>query len=371
MDIDTKIKKKRVYIENASPNMALADDIIDENGEVLLPRDTTLSRQSYQKLRELGIREIYVKSSEQWEEGESFESIIENSPETTISESITERDDFKNFQKKYEETSREVNQALREIAGESPANLEKLYGLVLEVIKEVKSKSDIFNYLVFIDSENDKEYAHSMNVALLCNIFSAWLNLDPIETRDLTIAGLLHDIGKLEVDPAILNKNGRLTDEEFREMKNHSLYGYRILEKQKVPKAVKLSALMHHEKIDGNGYPLGLTGEQISEYAKIVSICDIYDAMTTDRAYRKKILPFDVIRTFETSSFGELDTKYLLIFLKNIAYNYLGAKVILSDGSSGEIVFINQNALSRPMVKTRDAVIDLNVRKELFVESFI
>ena len=129
---------------------------------------------------------------------------------------------------------------------------------------------------------------------------------------------------------------------------------------------------MHHEKIDGKGYPYGLLDLQIEPFAKIISICDIYDAMTSNRVYRGKHCPFEVIKTFETNSFGQLDTSYLLIFLKNIAYMYLGVKVLLSTKEEAEVVFINNNNLSRPIVRTAsNEILDLSYKKDIYIHSLI
>jgi len=190
-------------------------------------------------------------------------------------------------------------------------------------------------------------------------VFAAWLGMNKTETANLITAGLLHDLGKLKIPLEILHKKGRLTDEEFEIMKSHTVVGYRLLQNQNIPEEMKLAALMHHERIDGSGYPIGAKDKQINEYAKIIAICDIYDAMTANRVYRGRICPFEVIKQFEVSSFGELDTNYLLTVLKNIAYTYFGSWVRLSNGISAEIVYIHQNDLSRPIVRAGDTLIDI------------
>jgi HD-GYP domain-containing protein (c-di-GMP phosphodiesterase class II) len=188
----------------------------------------------------------------------------------------------------------------------------------------------------------------------------------------LTAAGILHDIGKTRTPPEILNKQGKLTDEEFEEMKRHVVYGYRILENQSIPQDVKLGALMHHEKIDGMGYPMGLKGGRINRFAKIISICDIYDAMTANRVYRGKICPFDVIRTFERRVYGELDTECLLVFLRNIAYSFVGTWVKLNDGRVAEVLFINSSNLSKPIVRVENGdLIDLSTNNDLIIASVV
>jgi len=126
---------------------------------------------------------------------------------------------------------------------------------------------------------------------------------------------------------------------------------------------------MHHERFDGSGYPDGIKGAQINNFARIIAICDTYDAMTANRAYRSKICPFDVIKQFEADGYNKYDTSYLLTFLSNIAYIYFGSWVKLSNGEEGEVVYIHQNNLSRPVVKVGDKLIDLQKMTDVSISN--
>ena len=121
-----------------------------------------------------------------------------------------------------------------------------------------------------------------------------------------------------------------------------------------------MAALMHHEKHDGTGYPLGRVSGKIHRIASIVSICDVYEAMTSDRVYRSMLSPFSVIKQFETDKFGVLDWGYVHTFLKKLADSFIGSKVILTDGREGKIVLINKQELSKPLIQSTDGFIDLN-----------
>jgi HD-GYP domain-containing protein (c-di-GMP phosphodiesterase class II) len=142
------------------------------------------------------------------------------------------------------------------------------------------------------------------------------------------------------------------------------------LKKYDLPKGAVTCALSHHEKVDGTGYPHGLKGEKISFYAKCIAIIDIFDAMTSTRVYRVKRCPFDVIRQLEQGMYGDLDTELLLVFLKNIAENYLGAWVQLSDKATAQVVFIHPADISRPIVRTQnDKFLDLSKQRNLKIVS--
>ena len=117
---------------------------------------------------------------------------------------------------------------------------------------------------------------------------------------------------------------------------------------------------MHHEKCDGSGYPYGLKGPEIDKFAKIVTIADIFDAMTSERVYRKAMCPFSVIKSFEDEGIQKYEMKYILTFLENVSNSYLNHRVTLTNGMEGNVIFINQDDFSRPVIRTMDdQIIDL------------
>ena len=122
---------------------------------------------------------------------------------------------------------------------------------------------------------------------------------------------------------------------------------------------------MHHEKCDGSGYPYGLRENEIDKYAKIITIADIFDAMTSDRVYRKALCPFTVIKFFEDDGLQKYDLKFILTFLENVANSYLNHRVVLSNGMEGNVIFINQTAYSLPTIATTDNEI-INLQDEYY-----
>lgn len=360
---------KKIKSTEVRPNCILARDVVTKTGVVILAKNTMVNSVNFTKIEENNIKYVYV-----WEDsiddtiaaihGENTPAAIDNS-----SKSIADKLEFKEFDNTYTEKLDSTKEILESIEQGGSIDKNALFSITKDAMEKINCKSDIFAYLSYIKNTDDYTFSHSLNVSLLCNMFSKWLNLSEEETEDLTIAGLLHDIGKLKIDPKILNKKGKLTDEEFEEIKKHPVLGYEIVKDMDLPAQIKEAVLMHHEKINGTGYPSGLKGEEISNYAKIVSICDIYDAMTSTRTYRKRFCPFQVIRNFERQNFSILDTQYLLIFLQNIAYTYVGSLVKLTNGKTAEIIFINQRQMSRPIVKTDSEFIDLSKNLNLDIES--
>ncbi|MHB8065358.1 MAG: HD-GYP domain-containing protein, partial [Ruminiclostridium sp.] len=163
---------------------------------------------------------------------------------------------------------------------------------------------------------------------------------------------LLHDIGKVMIPPQILQKNSALTDEEYEIIKQHSVIGYNIL--KKIPQISEVSAMValcHHERYDGKGYLSGLVRDEIHIYSRIVAIADIFDALTSDRIYRKKISINQAIDYLTVIAAASLDSKVLCCFTKIIPPFPIGTGVILNNGEKGIVIKLNQNLPTRPVIR--------------------
>jgi len=365
--------EKKVSIRDIKPDMVLARDVVTSGGTVLLAKNTMLNNINYTKLLTSGVGYIYVVSGSIDEKTASFTE--KERMATSLEQQrrpIVKRPEFIAFQNAVDINTEEAKQCIRAISNGGNIDLAHLFSITEDIMSTLRCKNDVLTFIGFIKESDEHTYHHCVNVSLLSNLYGRWLALPENELVDLTTAGMLHDIGKTKIPDAILNKKGKLTDEEFFVMKKHPVFGYRLLQNQDIPEGIKLGALMHHEKLDGSGYPMGAREEQIGKIAKIIAICDIYDAMTSNRVYRGKICPFEVIKMFESKVYGELDTQYLLIFLNNIAYTYIGSWIRLTDGVEAEVVFINGSQLSRPIVRTLDEkFIDLSVNKNISIDSLV
>ena len=243
---------------------------------------------------------------------------------------------------------------------------------VSEIFSSCQNPSGLFDMMLCIRSLDDVTYVHSMNVALICNLFAVWLKLPKEEADHLVLSGLLHDIGKMLIPKSLLTKPTKLTAEEYKTIKNHAQLGYSILKNQSVDSHIRLAALQHHERCDGTGYPLGLTSEQLDSYAKIVAIADVYDALTAARTYREPICPLEAIGLFQAEGLTKYDPKYLMIFLDGIMHAYLNYTVRLSNGETGRIVMMHRDSLSRPVIQiSENRFIDLSKESDVTVVEII
>ncbi|RKP51297.1 HD-GYP domain-containing protein [Cohnella endophytica] len=209
---------------------------------------------------------------------------------------------------------------------------------------------------------------NSVLSAMTSYMLAKWNKFPEKDWLPIAMAGLLHDIGNVKVDAAILHKPSRLSAEEIQEMRQHTVYGFRMLEGiASMNQGVWLSALQHHERIDGSGYPMKVKGEKIHPYAKIVAIADMYHAMTSNRNYRKAESPYLVLEELHSGSFGKLDPLYVQTFIERTTQFHNGVFVKLNNGSIGEIVFSDRNHPTRPMVSLNGQIVNLAQNRQLFI----
>ncbi len=351
------LKTKRISIKDARSNMILAKDVVNSSGLIILAKDTVLNDLNQDKLKFNNIKFITIFEKED-------ENFIEN-------EYIENQEEFKNFKKNYKQNLEKLEDQFIAIGKGVGIEVNNLYGMVIDMVDNVKYKKDVLSYLGNLKKQDLHTYSHCLNVGIICNLFGLWLGYEGEDLKNLTVAGILHDVGKTQVDENLIKKPEKLTDSEYNHIKKHAYLGYKLVEDLDIPDEIKSGILMHHEKIDGSGYPLGLRDDKITTTAKIVAICDIYEAMTADRVYRPRVCPFEVIKNFEQNSYDILDTQLLLAFLQNIVYTYIGSDVMLSDNRRAKVVFINQANLSKPIVKIDDLFIDLSNEKDLYIKHIL
>ena len=285
----------------------------------------------------------------------------------TNSQKIVESNEFHDFEMDYSHALSFLKEVFSGVQNKSyTIEEDQLIKQIQPLFISRNTITELFDMIQQMHSLNDSVYAHCINVALIARMIGRWLHMEPHDLDTLTCCGLLHDIGKLVIPEEILNKPGKLTDEEFAIVKSHPKYGYELLRNQNIDSRIKKSALMHHERCDGSGYPNGLADELLSDFAMIIAIADVYDAMTAARTYRVPLSPFQVIANFEKDGFQKYHTKYIYVFLHRIATTYQNNRVMLSDGRACKIVMLNQNNLSRPIVRFDDGeVLDLSTETEL------
>lgn len=326
-----------ISINECNPGMKIAETIFNDYGAVIVAQDTIINSSIIEKLQILGLRKVKIFHT--LDIGKEKDSILIKQYNTYI------------------ET---VEDVIKDINSGKDIEMEKIEYVTNSLIDTIKDNSDIMSCIKQVREADEYTFTHCVNVSLLSMLIGKWLELDQKSIKDLVYAGILHDIGKAKIDLAILNKPGKLTDEEYEEIKKHVVYGYRILENvQGLSKDILAAVLMHHERENGKGYVLNANRDKISLYAKIVAIADVFDAMTSNRVYRAKRTPFEVFEHIRDAAFSEFDPDIALTFLSHMANYYIGDKCRLNTGEIAEIIFIDANNISRPIVKVRNECIYL------------
>ena len=284
-------------------------------GKCFSPTGCNSYIQIYRKASEKGISQLYI--------------------EDDISEGIETEDLISDETRYY--TQSVVKEVMNDILWQNRLNrVPEITKVVNNIVDELLSNDNILVNMKDIRMIDDYTFGHCTNVCILSVITGIELGYNELRLRDLGVGALLHDIGKMRIPKHILQKPGRLTSEEYEQVKQHTIYGFEILKDcDDIRAPAANAALGHHERFNGTGYPRGLTGEDTHEYAKVIAIADVYDAMTSDRVYRMGMEPYEAGSYL--TSMGDIlfDSELVNTFIKNIALYPVGSSVILSTGEKG------------------------------------
>lgn len=224
--------------------------------------------------------------------------------------------------------------------------------LVREISDSIARNPVALINLARLKTSDDYTYMHSVAVCALMIALSRQLGLSAEETHSAGIAGLLHDIGKAVMPPDILNKPGKLTDEEFAVMKTHPAEGHRLLLGNANANEMALDVVLHHhEKTDGSGYPERLSGSEISLYAKMGAVCDVYDAITSNRAYKREWDPAESLARMAEWTIGHFDPAVFQAFVKCVGIYPVGSLIRLKSGRLGIVIDQSRKSLLKPIIK--------------------
>ena len=333
------MKKVFVSVNDCVTGMQIAENVYNEYGAIVVAENTILDERIIDAIKNLGLVRIKIYNL-------NDEMIIVSGPEL--------------FRAQYNENLKSVKSILHDISSGKQIDVKMVNQATDTILSRINENRDIVSCINQMREVDAYIYTHSINVSLLSMLIGKWLKYDYYCIKSLVISGFLHDIGKGKISTDIINKPGSLDKNEFEEIKKHTVYGFKIAEVMpNLNDDILKGILMHHEREDGSGYPFGLKSDKIHDFAKIIAIADIFDAMTSNRSYRNMKCPFEVIEYMEKNSFKILDHSVLSVFLKNIVSYYIGNYVKLSTGDIGEIVYINPFNLSKPIIKAEDVYIDL------------
>ena len=345
------MRKMFVSAYECKPGMRIAEDIYNEYGAIIIAENMILDDYIIMRIQEMGFTRVKIYET---------------------SEEMVPVGKTELFKAQYNENVDNFKGILHDISEGKDIDSKRVNEATNSIILRINENRDIVNAVNEMRNSDEYLYSHSINVSLLSMLIGKWLKLDYKSIKSLVTSAYLHDIGMDKVPAEIVNKPTSLTAEEYDEVKMHCQYGFKTAETmQDMNDDILKGILMHHEREDGSGYPFGLNSKQIHDNAKIIAVADIYDAMTSKRVYRRRICHFDVIECIQRDYFRKLDQHIAGIFLNNIASYYIGEFVKLNTGAIGEIVHINQNNISKPIIRSNDVYIDLSKERSISIVELV
>lgn len=312
--------------------LILGKSIYNNFGGLLLKEGSEIKQPYIEKILELGFQGLYI------DDDISKDIEIEN----VISDEL-----------KLKSISKLKNMFMN-IENDKPIeeNIKEIGNIAEDMVDELIANRDLMVNMVDIKSFDDYTFFHSVNVAVLSIIMGIALNLNRNDLYKLGVGALLHDVGKVFINQDLLNKLEPLTGEEFEIMKTHSFNGYKYMKSNfNVPVKSYIAVLDHHEKYDGTGYPNNKVGENISLFGRIIAIADVYDALTSDRPYKKSSLPANVIEYIMGGPGTHFDFDLVNIFIKKVAAYPVGTCVKLNNGVIGIVVENYSDSSTRPKIR--------------------
>ena len=324
---------KYIKVEKLEEGMTVAITLYGNNANVLLTANNKLTKTSINRLKLLGFKGIYIYDKN----NETYSSLLSDS---TRKKALTNLNHM---------------------------NIDGCLYVANQITNELINNKDMVFDLLSISSFDNATFNHSINVAITSTMVGVVLGFDNDTLKLVSQAALLHDLGKTAIDPAIINKEGDLTDEEFEIVKNHPWYGFNILQHHpSVPAVVRAAVYSHHENEDGTGYPRGVTGNKIHIIAKIIHVCDVYDALVSKRSYKSTMNPADAFEYILSYTGTKFDTDIVNAFQRCIAFYPIGVDVILSTEETATVAKNHKNFPARPTVITESGK-SINLMEQLNV----
>lgn len=313
--------------------MVLGQPLYGRNNELLLAKGIVLNNNFIESIHRLNINGIYV------DDDISKDIEIAN----VISDSIKRK------------TIKSIKDIF--IVGEekpqiTQIRLRNIKMQIENIIDEILYNDNLMINMIDLKVFDDYTYYHSLNVAIISIILGVALGFNRNELYNLGLGALLHDIGKVFIPKEILNKKGKLTDEEYEIVKKHPELGYEyVREKFEIPATSRIVILQHHERYDGTGYPYSKKSREVHKFSRIVAIADVYDALTSDRPYRKAMFPSEVMEYMMGGASALFDPEFIKIFIRKVAPYPVGTCVNLSNGTTAIVVENYEDCCLRPKVR--------------------
>lgn len=321
---------QRVSVGFLEAGMVAARNVHSAEGRLLVTKDTVLSEAMVANIQKTSLGSIYVRNP-LFQDIEAEEVVTEDNRRKAVMA-------LKSAVTAYQKTKVLDIQPLKKVLRE----------LVVEIIRN----RDSMIHQLDMRTYQDYIYAHSVNTCVLSVLIAVNLDYPEGKLTDLALGTMLHDVGMMMLPDALLMKMGNLTPEESKQVQQHPEDGFNILRTvREIPITVAHIAYQHHERVDGKGYPRNLTADKILEFAKVAAVADTFDALVSDRPYRKGMVPHEAYEVMMALADSYVDRDILHLFLTHVAIYPVGSVVQLDNGQHGVVTKVLPRLQTRPQVR--------------------
>ncbi|MDR3564584.1 MAG: HD domain-containing protein [Negativicutes bacterium] len=350
---DSSAKNAQIAVNHLVPGMEVARDVYCDDGKVLVGAGAVLSSYTITKLKKWHIDAVHILS------------------EVNVNPILDPK--VQQFVNTYNKSVTVVQQAFENIRATQEVPLDTFSATAGEISENVRSVGNVIDRLYDLPASDDCTFQHSVNVGVIAALIATWLDYPQPVVNAVSLAGLLHDVGKAQLPVALLNQPNKLPAADYEHYKRHSAYGYEMVrDLPDLSESIKSTIVQHHERNDGGGYPYRLTADKIHPYAKIVAIADQYDeALTVNREPEITSSPYNGLEQLDTLKY-RLDVEICLMFINRMLNCLSGNIVALTDGRQGRVAFLNTVQPSRSIVQLTDGtVLDLSDHPDLRIHYVI
>lgn len=345
----------RVDLATFPLGKTLAKDLYSSDGRLLMPKGIILKEYHLQQLLQRGYERIFILEDEN----------INQSPSSSL-------DDDTHLPEVYANTVENMRDMMAAVSTGHMVKPSEVNESIDMLLPEVTGTNNVMKHLLNLRNKDEYTLQHSVSVGVISIKIGQAMKLADTQLKNLGIAGLLHDIGKCKIPIEIINKPGPLDAAEYREIQKHPVYGYQIVNDIKLQDPdIAIAVLQHHEHQDGQGYPLKTRGEDITLFANIIAVADVFDALTSDRAYRPRMPLLKAIDHIVKGTLGHLEpvvARRLFTYILDIS---VGESVLLSTGETATVILINEIDPTRPLVRIDNRFLDLKTEKDIFIQDLL
>ena len=360
-------------LEELRLGTTIAEDILVNTKTPIIRKDTKVTREHIQVLRAFNINKVPIaldnvfnRTEEEISKLREENATIETNNYVTIVST--------NFVNLYNDAVNNYYKEFNSWESGMKVDVAKLRTIIMPLVERAMDEKQIFSLLNEYSSIEKYIAHHSIAVGIVSGAIAKKLRLPQGQINQVATAGLMADVGMAKVDSKIREKKSHLTSADFSEIKKHTIYSFQMIKDSALLKPeMKLAIFQHHERLDGSGYPKGERMDNISLYAQIIAISDVYHAMTSERIYRAKSSSFKVLEMIKEEEFGKFNLEVVNALIALVAALPISTRVRLSNGDIGEVVFLHRDSPMRPMIRLIETgeIIDLAAKRSLYIENVV